>query len=245
MFNLLKVEFYKLRHSKTLLGILLFCFLESILCPLLFSKMLIGKVVFTRVLGAQLFLGWFVLIAIFLSIYIGDEFSSGYIKNLINYGHKRYEIVIAKFIGTCIGIIIISLITPILITIINTFINSYGEAFKISSFIFLLRVTILMIFIYIGIASIGIFMLFVSRNVIFSEVAFMLIDPLNRVITFFAMRNPAINKIYANTIFGQVNITISHNITLFQGLKVIIISIITIVVSIGLSIYFFNEADIK
>src|SRR3712207_8191612 len=53
--------------------------------------------------------------------------------------------------------------------------------------------------------------------------AFMLIDPLNRVIPFFAMRNPAINKIYANTIFGQVNITIPHNITLFQGLKVIII----------------------
>ncbi|KGN00672.1 ABC transporter permease [Clostridium botulinum] len=245
MFNLLKIEFYKLRYSKTLLGILLFCLFESILCTLLFSKILIGKVVFTRVLGTQLFLGWFVLISVFMAMYIGDEFSSGYIKNLISYGHKRHEIVIAKFIGTYVGIIIISLITPILITIINTFMNGYGEPFKVSSFIFSLRVTILMTFIYIGIGSIGIFMLFVSRNVIFSELAFVLIDPLNRIITLFDMKNPAIDRIYTNTIFGQVNIALLPNITLFQGLKVIIISLITISVSIGLSIYFFNKADIK
>ncbi|WP_085829527.1 ABC transporter permease [Clostridium massiliodielmoense] len=249
MFNLLKVEFYKLRNSKILLGILLFCLLESILCLLLFSKMLIVKSVFTRVLGTQLFLGWFAIIAIFMAVYIGDEFSSsyssGYIKNLISYGHKRHEIVIAKFIGTYAGIIIISLITPILITTINTFMNGCGEPFKASSFVFPLRVTILMTFIYIGIGSIGIFMLFVSRNVIFSELAFVFIDPLNRIITLFAMKNPAIDRIYSNTIFGQVNSALSHNITLFQGSKVIIISLTTIIVSICLSIYFFNRADIK
>ncbi|AEB75270.1 ABC transporter permease [Clostridium botulinum] len=249
MFNLLKVEIYKLKTSKTLLGILLICLLQSILCPMLFSKTLTGKIVLIRVLGTQLFLGWFVLIAVFIAIYIGDEFSSscssGYIKNLISYGHRRYKIVISKFISGYLGIIIISLVTPILVTIINTFMCGYGENFTFTSLVFVLRVIILMTFIYIGIGSIGIVMLFISRNGIFAEVAFVMVDILNRVSMIFAMRNTFINKIYSNTIFGQVSTALSYNITLLQGIRVIVISLITIVISICLSIYFFNKADIK
>jgi ABC-2 type transport system permease protein len=245
MLNLLRVEFYKLKTSKTFLAIVLLSVLQSILCPILFSRTMTGKEVLVMVLQSQPFLGFFILIGVFTAYFIGDEFSSKYIKNFISYGHKRRDIVIAKIIVYYIGIAIISLISPILITIINTFMNGYGEVFTLNSYIFIFRVFALMLIIYIGLSSIAVLIAYTSKNMIIIAPIFIGIDFMNRAAMFFSRQNNFVNSIYTNTIFGQLISALADNISFLQMIKVIAIALTTVAVSTGLSIYSFEKVDIK
>ena len=245
MLNLLKVEFYKLKTSKTFKLILVLMVVQSILCPILFSKEMTGKQVLIQVFAAQEFLSLYILIGAFAACYIGDEFNSGCIKNLIAYGHKRRNIIIAKSISYYFGIAIISLTSPILITTINTIMNGYGEVFTLNSLAFILKVSFLMVLIYIGIGSIAVIISFICRNGIITVVAFILIDTVNRLCRGLVFQKYLSGDIYTRTIFGQSLFLDTHYVEFSQGFKIIGISIITIVVSTLLSEYFFNKAEIK
>lgn len=245
MSNLIKAEFYKLKTSKTFKAILILMLIQSILCHILFSSSMTGKQVLIQVFAAQEFLSLYIIIGVFAAYYIGDEFSSGCIKNLIAYGHKRQDIVIAKSIAYFVGIAIITLISPILITIINTVMNGYGEIFTLNSFAFILKVSFLMALIYIGIASISVLISFVCRNGIFIAVAFISIDTVNRACRGLVFQKYLSGEIYNKTIFGQSLFLDKDYIEFSQGFKIIGIALITIVVSTLLSVYFFKKAEIK
>ncbi|MBW9148786.1 ABC transporter permease [Clostridium sp. CM028] len=245
MLNLLKVEFYKLKTSKTFKLILVLMVVQSILCPITFSKEMTGKQVLLQVFGAQEFIALYMLIGAFAACYIGDEFSTGCIKNLIACGHKRRDIVIAKSISYYVGIAIISLTSPILITIINTIMNGYGEVFTLNSLAFILELSFLMVLIYIGIGSIAVLISFIARNSIITVGAFILVDTVNRVCRGLIFRKYLIIKILNKTIFGQSLFLDTDYVEFSQGFKIIGISITTIVVSTLLSVYFFNKAEIK
>ncbi|MBZ9606851.1 ABC transporter permease [Clostridium estertheticum] len=245
MINLLKVEFYKLKTSKTFKLILVLMVLQSILCPILFSKEMTGKQVLLQVFGAQEFIALYMLIGAFAACYIGDEFNSGCIKNLIAYGHKRRNIIISKSISYYFGIAIISLTSPILITTINTIMNGYGEVFNLISLAFILKVSFLMVLIYIGIGSIAVLISFICRNGIITVVAFILIDTVNRACRGLVFQKYLSGEIYTRTIFGQSLFLDTHYVEFSQGFKIIGVAITTIVVSTLLSVYFFNKAEIK
>ena len=245
MLNLLKVEFYKLKTSKVFKLILVLMVLQSILCPILYSKEMTGKQVLLQVFAAQEFIALLMLIGAFAACYIGDEFKSGCIKNLVAYGHKRRDIVIAKSISYSIGIAIISLTSPILITTINTIINGYGEVFTLNSLAFIFKVSFLMVLIYIGIGSIAVLISFICRNGIITMVAFILIDTVDRACKGLVFQKYLSGDIYTKTIFGQSLFLDTHYVEFSQGFKIIGISITTIVVSTLLSVYFFNKAEIK
>jgi ABC-2 type transport system permease protein len=245
MSNLIKVEFYKLKTSKIFRVILTLMLIQSILCPILFSSSMTGKQVLIQVFAAQEFLSLYIIIGVFAAYYIGDEFSSGCIKNLSAYGHKRRHIIIAKSIAYYVGIAIIGLISPILITIINTVMNGYGEVFTLNSFTFILKVSFLMAFIYIGIGSIAVLISFVCRNGIIIAVAFVLIDTVNRACRGLVFQKYLSGEIYNRTIFGQSLFLDMDNVEFSQGFEIIGIAIITIVVSTLLSVYFFRKAEIK
>jgi ABC-2 type transport system permease protein len=245
MLNLLKVEFYKLKTSKTFKLILVLMVLQSILCPILYSKEMTGKQVLLQVFAAQEVIALLIFIGAFAAFYIGDDFKSGCIKNLIAYGHKRRNIVIAKSISYSIGIAIISLTSPILIATINTIMNGYGEVFTLNSLVFILKVSFLMVLIYIGIGSIAVLISFIGRNGIITVVAFVLIDTINRALRGLVFQKYLSGEIYTRTIFGQSLFLDTHYVEFSQGFKIIGISITTIVISTLLSVYFFKKAEIK
>jgi len=245
MLNLLKVEFYKLKTSKTFKLILVLMVLQSILCPLLYSKEMTGKQVLIQVFAAQEFLALYILIGAFAACYIGDEFNSGCMKNLIAYGHKRRNIVVAKSISYYVGIAIISLTSPIIITTINTIMNGYGEVFTLNSLAFILKLSFLMVLIYIGIGSIAVLISFICRNGIITVVAFILIDTVNRASRGLIFQKYLRGEIYTRTIFGQSLFLDMKYIEFSQGFKIMGTAIITIVVSTLLSVLFFKRAEIK
>lgn len=246
MLNLLKAEFHKLKTCKILYLILGLMVIQSIAVPIYSSNLRIksGKEILLLEFPMQQFLVLIMVIGIF-SCFITEDFNSGVIKNLISYGHKRRNIVISKSIAYYTGVIIISFIHPILITIINTVMNGYGEAFTLNSFLLILRVVLFMILIYTAMASIAVLIAFISTNMVITMALYMSLDFIIRLGKGLSMKKEAVRVIYEKTIFAQPEIAVLNNITFSQVLQVVAISLGTILFSTIIAVYVFKKVDIK
>lgn len=246
MINLLRVEFHKLKTSRLFYGLVIFMLIQAIAGPFLDIRLInkSGKDMLIFILVQQQYLSLMMIIGIF-SYFIGSEFSSGYIKNLISYGHKRVNILIAKSTAFYLGVVAIAFTLPIGLTIINTVKNGYGEAFNLSSLLFLLRVLLFMALIYAAMASIAVLVSFVSKNAFVAMGLFFIIDFINRMLTFLSFRNEVIRVIYEKTVFAQPQIFLLQDITASRGAQIVTISLSTILISTLIGVYFFKKSDIK
>jgi ABC-2 type transport system permease protein len=247
MFNLLKVEFYKLKTSKTfyftaflnlLQGIIIYAFSENL-------KVMSGKKSLIFMFDMQSALALGILIGVFASDYIVTEFTSGYIKNLISYGHKRISIFISKSIVYYMGIIIISFIAPVIMAGINTAINGYGEAINFNSLMFLLRLILIMSLVYIAIGSISVLAAFSSKSVNITIMTIVALDFINRIFNIIAIQKPSLEWIYGKFIFSQPGIVLSDKVGAPEILQAVSISLITLFLTTIIGIYAFKKSDIK
>lgn len=246
MLNLIKLEFHKLKTSKIfwlmILSGIVQGFAGPILSDILRTKTGEKMIVFSFQL--QQFLFYMILIGVF-TYFIGSEFYSGSVKNLIAYGHRRSDIVIAKSIAFYLGVVIISLIFPMVITIINTVINGYGTPFDLHAILFLLRVSLLMSLVYAGMSSLAILFTFVSRNAIVPCALFIALDTVCRVCQAMTLRSELVKAIYGKTVFYQVSNVTLENMTFAQGMEAVVVSLITMLICTAIAIIAFKRADIK
>lgn len=247
MSNLLKVEFYKLKTSKIFYLTMFLNLLQSI-AVYVFSdnfKLMSGKQAFTFILSIQSSLALNILIGIFASDYIVTEFSSGYIKNLISYGHKRINIFVSKSIVYYIAIIIVTFIPAILFSAVNTKANGYGEIFNFNSIIFLLKVFLIILIIYAAIGSICVLTAFISRNANITITIIVFLDFFNRIFDIIAVQKKSLEWIFYKSIFAQPGIVLSDKAATSEILQAVIISLVIIIVTTVVGIYVFNKSDIK
>ena len=247
MLNLIKVEFYKLKTSKLFYFIIFANLLQAIVIYVFSDtlKVMDGKNSLLYIFNIQSSLALIILMGVFASDYIVTEFTSGCIKNLISYGHKRISIFAAKSIAYYVGVVIISFIPPLLMTGINTVINGYGEVLTVNSLLFAVRVPLLMLLIYIAIGSISVLIAFISRNVNVTILLIAALDFINRIFMILAMRKTELMSIFSKTIFAQPNIVASNSLTSLESLQAVIVSIITIFITTIIGIYAFKKTGIK
>lgn len=246
MLNLLRAEFHKLKTSKIFWVMMLSGIIEAIAGPSLsvLLRKMNGENIFLYSFQIQQFLQYMTIIGAF-GYFVGTEFQSGSIKNLIAYGHQRRDIIIAKSIAFYTGTVLISFVFPILITLINTAMNGYGRPFNLQAFLLVLRVSFLMTLIFIGMSSIIIMAAFVSKNAIVPTALFIALDPVCRFGQALSLKSELIKNIYSKTIFYQLNTATLKNITFYDGLNVAVISVITLVISTTIAIAVFRKADVK
>lgn len=246
MLNLIKVEMYKLKRSTFFYGILLFMILQAIGGPILDYRFRnkTGKEMLLFSFNIQQVLSIIILIGLF-AYFVGEDFHSGCIKNLISCGHKRINILLSKSIVFYLGVIIISMSFPVILTIINTILNGYGEAFTFNSFLFVLRVILLMMLIYAAMSSIAVLFTFIFKNAPAVVGLFIGLDFVNRIAIAMSMRKESVRVIYEKTIFAQPGIAVLDKITFSQSIQIIFISLATILFSTLVGFYFFRKADIK
>lgn len=243
MLNLLKMEFYKLRRSVLFYGIIILTAMEN---PVIFAlsnvyKKDTGKQVLISQFAQQQYLMFLVFIGI-LAYLIVNEFDSGYIKNLISCGHKRVDIVISKSIMYYTAVIAAGIVFPLTGCIMYTAVNGYGESFSAASLLYILKFIFLILLIYIAMASIEVFVAFVTRSGAFTLAICLSLDAVSRTLSALAMRSKAVDAVYSKTIYAQCMTIASDN---KSEIQTVIICLITIAVSTLLSIYFFKKADIK
>lgn len=246
MFNLLKVEFYKLRKSKipylAALVMVVQAFAAIGESQVLRAKS--GKDMFVFAFASQDFISLMVIVGVLAADSVTREFTSGYVKNLVAYGHKRRNVYMAKSIACCLLITAESFVFPILITILNTAMNGYGEAFTSSSFLFMLRIALLMFLVYVAIGSIAVLTAFISRNAVVTIGAFICIDTINRVGQGFSLQNWIVKAIYYKTAFGLHNIATLNNLGFGQGLQVVVVSLITMFLSTLIGTWVFKRTEL-
>lgn len=254
MTNLLKIEFYKLKRSKMVYFFIFLCIMQSIVVYAVttygFSTNLAtssGKETLLFMFGIQDGLALNIIAGVLAADYICIEFTSGHIKNLVAYGHKRINIFIAKSIVYYVTVIIITFIGPLIMAIINTVLNGYGEAFTFHSLIFLIKIFFFMVITHIGIGSISVLAAFVFRNSNIVICIVIGIDFINRILNILNIQKPSpiIKWVFDKIILTQSNIVLMDNAGLAEFLQAFIICLITILVTTSLGIYMFKKSDIK
>lgn len=252
MSNLLKVEFHKLKKSKMLylsifLGLIEFAL---VYIPLDDYRRETGKAAFINILNLQSSVGLIMLMGMFIADFVVKEFTLGYIKNLISYGHRRIEIFVSKSAACFVGTLLITFVPPIIIGFINTILNGYGERFNFNSVFFIIRTFFLIIIIQVAIASIEIFIAFISRNINVTIIIIVAMDFFNRILNFVAFQNHLFGSVYHKYIGNKnvLNLTeyiISDKVTEIQIVESAFVAVVTLVFFMIIGIYTFKNLDIK
>ena len=102
MNKLLKAEFYRLKKEKVfLLLIILTCVLAPFTLYKYFDNS--GIIILDRIMVEYLYMYFGLFIAFFVSMYVGKEYTEGFIRNKIVVGHKRSNIYLSNLI-ICIAV---------------------------------------------------------------------------------------------------------------------------------------------
>lgn len=247
MLNLLKVECYKLKKSKILYFFILITILQlGVIC--IFSpnlKFKQGEEALSYIFLMQSSLGNNILIGIFAADFIVTEFTSGYIKNLISYGHKRKYIFLSKSIAYYIGAIAIQFSSVLIMVVLDILINGNSRFMYFDSLTSLIVKLLIILLIYISLASINVLVAFLSRNINITIVIVIALDFLNRVLNVINVQKPYLQYIFNKLIFFQINVVSIDNVTYNHYFEAIMISLVTLIINTLVTNYMFNKVDIK
>ena len=246
MLNLLKVEFYKLRTSKIFWLMILAGIGQALIGPFISSyfSTKTGEDMLFFSFGIQQFMFLIPIIGLF-AYFVVCEFSTGSVKSVLAYGHKRLHIIIAKSAAFYVGVVAISFVFPIISIIVSSILNGYGSEFNLEAIMVIFRVSFLMILIYTALASLAVLFSFLFRNVVLAIGLYISLDTAARVGEIISMRNKSFEAVYSKSIFYQSNIATIKNLAFSQAMQVVVVSLITIIVSTIIAIVAFKRADIK
>lgn len=247
MFNLLKIEFYKLRKSKLFYFFIFLSLLQAFAIYFLSQKLKVegGKEALMYMLFMQSSLASNIIGGVFAADYIATEFTSGYIKNLISYGHKRSHIFLAKSIAYYVSILAFNFIPPLVVFFIATIKQGYGEVFTFGALLSLLGMLLFTAIAQGAIASTNVLIAFVTKNMNLTIGIVVGMDFAYRIISFMSIRNSSIKWIYEKFAISQPYVIAAKESGINEVLQVLAISLLTIALCISISNYIFNKSDIK
>ena len=131
MNKLLKAEFYRLKKDKVfLLLIIITCVLALFTLYKYFDNS--GIITLDRIMVEYLYMYFGIFIAFFVSMYVGKEYTEGFIRNKIVVGHKRRNIYLSNLI-ICIAVgLIVNIIYIGIVFLVGT--KIFGELQKLNLF---------------------------------------------------------------------------------------------------------------
>lgn len=247
MSNLLKIEFYKLRKSKIFYFFIFLSLLQAFAIYFLSEKLKVegGKEALMYMLFMQSSLASNIIGGVFAADYITTEFTSGYIKNLISYGHKRSHIFLSKSICYYVSILAFNFIPPLVVFLIATIIKGYGEVFTFGAFLSLLGMLLFTAIAQGAIASTNILIAFVTKNMNLTIGIVVGMDFAYRIISFMSIRNSSIKWIYEKFAISQPYVIAAKQSGINEVLQILAISLLTIALCVVISNHIFNKSDIK
>lgn len=242
MYKLLSANLSRLWINKAFwLTVVLMICLESICCLLLSGQDSVSMdyILFISLQGIG------ILTSVFFSLFLGDEYSDGTIRNKIIVGHKRENIYLASFITGIIAVTVIYLagvLTGIIIGIILFPLSHYSiSQIMLAGVIgWLACVSYVSIFNLIGMISSS----KVRTSIICILTAFILMFV---ALTFFALLSGSQNVIYQFLFefnpFGQT--VQAMLIEIDSPEKQILYSLFISFIPTGLGVYIFSKKDLK
>lgn len=243
MINLLKLETYKLKHSRSFLFITAAVIVFEIFY-VVNNGSLIGAEAFKHSMydvSTTVLLG-----AVFTGLFVGSDFADRTINQAVTAGYSRLNILISKSIVFYLSVEIITIVYPLTSVIINTCFNGWGEEFTIVSLLYVIRTVLLRFVIDAGCASLWLLIAFIFKDVGKTISVSMIIFVVGAgALTILSKKNAAAQFIYTLTANSQARIIVNKAVTSYNILFTCLSNLIMIVLFCSISYIIFRRAELK
>ncbi|MGG1638358.1 ABC transporter permease [Paenibacillus sp. NRS-1760] len=253
MYNLIRVEFFKLRKNRSFWTLLIALALISLAYPLLyyFDHRSNGETQFT---GAE-FLVTFISsnvyaikfgVAVLAGFFICNEYSTGIMKTIASSGNTRGRLYAAKLTVFAVGAMLISLVFPIVSTVEVTLLSSFGHLPEGTTILFIPRALGLTLLYTAAYAAIGALFTVIltdsGKTIGITMIFFLVIDivlaGIGSKVEFFGM-------LYDYSIFKLVGQIGEPRIDSGDLPTLLLVPLLTIGLSAIIGIFVFRRKDIK
>ncbi|GIP23447.1 ABC transporter permease [Paenibacillus sp. J22TS3] len=244
MGNLIRAELYKLKSSKILYIMVILLTLLSLAISYWF-RTYSGQRMMLLVFEIQLMFPLIIVIGLLGASFISGEYKSGGFKKYIYFGHNRGRILLSKSIVYLLVILLLSVIMPLLTTLINSGLNGFGGTAQASAGVMVFRTFALSLLVYVGVGAVAFLISMLFKNSLATIGVFFGLYNLYVILQAVAMKSEFFRIIYEKTILGQIAVASSPNITAYQIWQLIVVALLTIALSLLLSVYWFRRTEIK
>lgn len=250
MLNLINTEFYKLKRQKLIMILLIAVIAISAFSA--FSEINLLTTPDHYVSGKESFANAFqdvfmlFVIAVFAGFYIGSDFTNRTIQAALSRGHRRLDIIFSKAVVFSISASFIMLLYPVTVCIIHTLKFGWGAPFHIVSVFYLCRVAILGSILNIGTANIYVCFAFLCRDIPKTIcVCFAFPIVFSAISSTLGRQIAVIGRLFDYSTLSQLKYIVGDQLAISALMPVILSTLITIIISLALSSYFFSQAEIK
>lgn len=243
MLNLLKLEIYKLKYSKSF-------WLISVVVILVEFIYIVknGTITGIKAFESSMYdvATMMIIGSIFAGLSIGTDFISRCINQEITAGHSRVKIFLSKVIILFFATEIIMLLYPITSVIINTISNGWGEPFGIYTIFYILRTFLLRIIIDLSCISLWVFFAFLFKDVARTMGVSIFIFIIGTGCLFTLSSKSELMKIIYNfTANNQARLIVNKMVTSTEVMSICISNFIIISILLSLAYLTFRRADLK
>jgi ABC-type transport system involved in multi-copper enzyme maturation permease subunit len=243
---LIKSELYKLQKSKGFKIQLIFMLLASITLYLYISFCrdmkpeehfdFSGIAILFQLLSSIVYINF--ISSVFAITFVIKDFEKQTINRTYTYGYTRFQILIAKLISYLIGVLILEGFFIMMLTLLSTIFNGFGEELTFIGIIYLLKLILINIICCISLACITFLIAIITQSIIatiFSPIFVLIIYIISINIPILSNILPVnlLKKIYEGT-------TSISMICLY-----LFSCIFLMLISIGLSNIFLNKKELK
>ncbi|WP_042163334.1 ABC transporter permease [Paenibacillus gorillae] len=253
MYNLIRVELFKLHKNRSFWTLLIALAVLSLAYPLLyyFDHRSSGEPQFT---GAGFLITFItsnayvmkVGVAFLAGFFISNEYSTGIMKTIASSGNTRGQLYAAKLTVFAIGAMLISLVFPIVSTLEVTLLSGFGHFPEGNTLFFIPRVLGLTLLYTAAYASIGALFTVVltdsGKTIGFLMIFFLLIDS---VLAGLGSKVEFIGTLYDYSIFKLVGEVAKPHIHSGDLPALLLVPLLTIALTAILGIFIFRRKDIK
>lgn len=173
MHNLLKAEIIKIKKIRSIkifyliyaliiisMGLLLTVIMHAIL-----PDSVIASGLEASIHSLKDYTIFFVCSIILARIYISSEFDHNQINNMVSLGYPRWQIILSKYICYILLLIPVFLLYPIVMAVFSSMVSGWLPLVSIFPSVFeLIRITCVAFLLYISIATINIFFVFLFKK---------------------------------------------------------------------------------
>lgn len=253
MYNLIRVEFYKLRKNRSFWIMLITLAGLSFVYPLLYYYDYVynggNQKSGAEILGIFLSANHLIIkiiVALLAGLYISNEYMTGVMKSIASSGNTRVRLYGAKLIGFMAGTAAISVVMPIVNMAMGTLLFGFGHLPDGSSEFYLLRVFVLTMLYSAAFASIGALFAAVcmenGKTVGFSMGFFLIGDLALKAI---GSKVEFVHTIYEYSIFKGISRIDQPNFAGEEWGALLLVPIMTLIVASVLGMLVFRRKDIK
>ena len=165
MINMIKMEFYKLRRQKIFYIILLFVGVIAVMSSISAMSLNINLNGKTQYVEMFQDVSMLFACAIFVAMYIGNDFNNRTIQHQVASGHSRKDIIIAKLLGFMMAAQMIMILYPVIGAITVTINRGWGVAVSYQEIKYIILTLIESIVLNIGTSSYFVLFAFICRDI--------------------------------------------------------------------------------